>query len=657
VYQGASLTKLFRVKKFIIKDANVYPIEVSFDRQAVDSEGNSYTKPVTRVLFNSANPYPQKKLLTFNRHSSDFDFAVSYGNVGFLTDAERKYLGPHNLTKVRLEGVEEAIRDNPEGDPDGIKVHFRMDESGLLLLDSMESLFQYPVVEEESTFSKLKNAFSNFFTGSEEEGEGGEKANASVDSENNLETEQEGNKGNKEENIQEKSNDDEQQKQDEQKLEEPQQENTEKEEVDKEQVESEEKEKEETDTGEQKTAEEEEVTSDDKDKEEEQLPLQEEDVQETVPSEEEEVNNQDEEGEETSEQTTPTVDSNATNSSINETTPTSGPVRKATKVKKDGSVKMQTVKVNLTSLVTLLDLIQMSDKEFNASRTKLDWLQKRDEDKRENERQKNNLESHIFETQDKMHSEEVQAHSTEEERTSILDALRIASEWMDDDGYAAETDTYRQKLRELKRLSKPVFRRMNEAKKRPRVMAELLASLNRSYGMVMYMKNISEEEIFTKVEMKTLEDLTLETLAWYRETEGQFNDTKPYQDPPVLSSDVEEKTKKLDREVYYLINKIKNYRPKTKPKDTGNTTSSKKPFKSKPVVINGTTDTDEEGTADTGEGTMDSADTLNDETPVEQPIPDTASSSEPIKDDPDDVSSNEDRAGLPSSSDEDHQEL
>jgi hypoxia up-regulated 1 len=655
VYQGASLTKLFRVKKFIIKDANVYPIEVSFDRQAVDSEGNSYTKPVTRVLFNSANPYPQKKLLTFNRHSSDFDFAVSYGNVGFLTDAERKYLGPHNLTKVRLEGVEEAIRDNPEGDPDGIKVHFRMDESGLLLLDSMESLFQYPVVEEESTFSKLKNAFSNFFTGSEEEGEGGEKANASVDSENNLETEQEGNKGNKEENIQEKSNDDEQQKQDEQKLEEPQQENTEKEEVDKEQVESEEKEKEETDTGEQKTAEEEEVTSDDKDKEEEQLPLQEEDVQETVPSEEEEVNNQDEEGEETSEQTTPTVDSNATNSSINETTPTSGPVKK--KVKRDGSVKMQTVKVNLTSLVTRLDLIQMSDKEFNASRTKLDWLQKRDEDKRENERQKNNLESHIFETQDKMHSEEVQAHSTEEERTSILDALRIASEWMDDDGYAAETDTYRQKLRELKRLSKPVFRRMNEAKKRPRVMAELLASLNRSYGMVMYMKNISEEEIFTKVEMKTLEDLTLETLAWYRETEGQFNDTKPYQDPPVLSSDVEEKTKKLDREVYYLINKIKNYRPKTKPKDTGNTTSSKKPFKSKPVVINGTTDTDEEGTADTGEGTMDSADTLNDETPVEQPIPDTASSSEPIKDDPDDVSSNEDRAGLPSSSDEDHQEL
>ena len=144
----------------------------------------------------------------------------------------------------------------------------------------------------------------------------------------------------------------------------------------------------------------------------------------------------------------------------------------------------------------------------------MNWLQQRDEDKRENEQQKNNLESHIFETQDKMYTEDVMTHSTDEERRTILDALKVARDWLEDEGYEAETETYRQKFRELKRLSRPVFRRLSEALKRPRLMEELLSSLNRSYGMLLYMQNMTtEEEIFTKVEIKTLEDLTYETFV------------------------------------------------------------------------------------------------------------------------------------------------
>ena len=33
VYQAASLSKGYRVKKFLIKDANQYPINVQFERQ------------------------------------------------------------------------------------------------------------------------------------------------------------------------------------------------------------------------------------------------------------------------------------------------------------------------------------------------------------------------------------------------------------------------------------------------------------------------------------------------------------------------------------------------------------------------------------------------------------------------------------------------
>ena len=62
-----------------------------------------------------------------------------------------------------------------------------------------------------------------------------------------------------------------------------------------------------------------------------------------------------------------------------------------------------------------------------------------DEDKLANEQARNNLESHIFETQDAMYSEAVVGVSTEEQREVILAALREASNWMEEEGYGAKT--------------------------------------------------------------------------------------------------------------------------------------------------------------------------------------------------------------------------
>ena len=45
------------------------------------------------------------------------------------------YIGRLNISEVFMSGVREALNSNKEGDPKGIKAHFRMDESGLLNLD------------------------------------------------------------------------------------------------------------------------------------------------------------------------------------------------------------------------------------------------------------------------------------------------------------------------------------------------------------------------------------------------------------------------------------------------------------------------------------------------------------------------------------------
>ena len=58
----------------------------------MESDGKSATKTVIRTLFDAGNPYPQKKVLTFNRYNSDFDFSVFYGNLNYLSQEEQRYV-------------------------------------------------------------------------------------------------------------------------------------------------------------------------------------------------------------------------------------------------------------------------------------------------------------------------------------------------------------------------------------------------------------------------------------------------------------------------------------------------------------------------------------------------------------------------------------
>ena len=78
---------------------------------------------------------------------------------------------------------------------------------------------------------------------------------------------------------------------------------------------------------------------------------------------------------------------------------------------------------------------------------------------------------------------------------------------------------YKQKLRELKRISRPIMKRMAEAKARPAAIKNLREVLNLSAFFLQQMKNFSNnsnyskevEQIFTEVEINTLETLSNET--------------------------------------------------------------------------------------------------------------------------------------------------
>jgi len=188
VYRAADLSTGFKVKKFLTKDAVIFPIDVDFTRAIEPAEegGEAGVKKVKRTLFGRMNPFPQKKIMTFNKHQADFTFHVNYADLDYLGERELANIGSHNLTSVLVKGVKEALDANV-GDAietKGVKAHFQLDDSGILTVSHVESTFEKTVSPEEQEkeeekandsidWSKLGDTISNYFnTGDKKEGEG-----------------------------------------------------------------------------------------------------------------------------------------------------------------------------------------------------------------------------------------------------------------------------------------------------------------------------------------------------------------------------------------------------------------------------------------------------------------------------------------------------
>merc|ERR1712071_607044 len=171
----------------ITKDAVVFPIDVDFSRliEATEEGGEVGTKQVKRTLFGRMNPFPQKKIMTFNKHQVDFTFNVNYADLDYLGE-EAANIGSLNLSSVLVKGVKEALEKNAGEDVEtkGVKAHFLLDDSGILTVSHVESTFEKTVSPEEQEkedgekkdesidWSKLGDTISNYFnTGEKKEGE------------------------------------------------------------------------------------------------------------------------------------------------------------------------------------------------------------------------------------------------------------------------------------------------------------------------------------------------------------------------------------------------------------------------------------------------------------------------------------------------------
>uniref|UniRef100_A0A8C9VDY9 Hypoxia up-regulated protein 1 n=1 Tax=Scleropages formosus TaxID=113540 RepID=A0A8C9VDY9_SCLFO len=460
VYQAAALSKAFKVKPFLVRDAAVFPIQVEFTRETEEDEGVKTLKHNKRVLFQRMAPYPQRKVITFNRYTDDFTFYVNYGDLSFLSAEDLRAFGSLNLTTVKLTGVGKSFKKHEDAESKGIKAHFNMDESGVLLLDRVSpSLKCHSLILKYFLISSTDSLFNKIY--------------ASLQVESVFETIVE--------------------------------------------------EKEEEST----------LTSTEK-----QEPVGEEKSEEKKPSDEE-VKPEDKDKK--------------------------GKPQKKTKISEEIEVELE-----------INDILNPT--------AELQDLTDRDLEKQEREKSLNSLEAFIFETQDKMYQDEYQMVLSEDEKEEISTKLSEASSWMDDEGYTAGTKELKEKLLELKKLCKSMFFKVEERKKWPDRLAALDSMLNHSSFFLRSAKLIPEDDqIFTDVELKTLEKVINETIetrlrveiwhTWKNETVAEQEKRSPTERPVLLSKDIEAKLALLDREVNYLLNKAKFAKPKVKAKAKNSTST------------------------------------------------------------------------------------
>ncbi|KIZ04287.1 hypothetical protein MNEG_3673 [Monoraphidium neglectum] len=91
--------------------------------------------------------------------------------------------------------------------------------------------------------------------------------------------------------------------------------------------------------------------------------------------------------------------------------------------------------------------------------------------KRDTARSKNDLESYIIATRERLEDEAWQEVSTEEQRSDFREALMDAEDWLYGDGEAEAAAGFRKRLAELRAVGNPIARRAAELAARPKAVA------------------------------------------------------------------------------------------------------------------------------------------------------------------------------------------
>lgn len=210
--------------------------------------------------------------------------------------------------------------------------------------------------------------------------------------------------------------------------------------------------------------------------------------------------------------------------------------------------------------------------QFAASLQKLYDLNVIDQQKARRENAINALESFVIEANVRMGLDEYIACATTKEIETLSARCVEVADWIYEDGMDAAVEEYDKKLDALKLLANDIYARHWEHDERPEALKAFHSMVNGSEHFLTTARNLTKEtnpekDVFTQTEVDNLEKAITETVAW-REKEVAAQNKLAKNEPVRLTvKAITDKMSYLDREVKYLVNKIKMWRPKTPPKE------------------------------------------------------------------------------------------
>ncbi|XP_072153821.1 hypoxia up-regulated protein 1 isoform X2 [Bemisia tabaci] len=494
VYRAADLSTGFKVQKFLVKDAVIYPIQVHFDR-----DGDASSKQVRRTLFGAMNPYPQKKVLTLYKHTEDFSFHVNYADLDHLDPFAVEALGSLNLTKVNLKGVPEALaKFSTEGhELKGIKAHFHMDDSGILSLPNVELVAEKTIsAEEESPLSKLGSTIRS------------ENSKDNPDVRPVTEEAEENEKENKTEQAKEKP-----------------------------------------------------------------------ESKEPPPADGAKKNDTEKE-------------------------------KKDAKDETPKKPKIVTLKEPIKAEIEDLGIPVLSGDAYKATSELIEAYNKAELEKAHQEKALNLLESAVISYKQKLQDDEFVSFANTDEVDKIKARSNELSEWLDEEGYSADTKTLTKKLDEFDTLVKPVLEKKKNHETTPEALEKLENAINKTNTFTTAIRNMTATAegdlppFYSETEMDGIDKLITDIQKWRDDTVEQQSKLAR-SDPPVLvTRTIFEKIQLIETETRILINKVKLWDQAMKAKsaqdatknDTKKDKAGKKRSKSKQTE--GEQAKSEKGTAD-----------------------------------------------------------
>lgn len=226
-----------------------------------------------------------------------------------------------------------------------------------------------------------------------------------------------------------------------------------------------------------------------------------------------------------------------------------------------------TIKEPIAAEENIVSIDVLNKKQFSSSSQKLQKLNNAERELNRRASALNNLESFVIDIQNKLYEDEYAQAATNEEIEKIKAACSEISEWLYEDGSDADADTYEKRTDELHALTRDLFGRVWEHNERPEALKALHQMLNHSSHFLLTAKNLTktanvEKDVFTDVEVETLQKLIIETSEWRDKIVKEQNETPKNEPVKLTVKMLMDRMATLDREVKYLVNKIKMWRPK-----------------------------------------------------------------------------------------------